>query len=413
MKGKLIAGICILFLNSFVFAQNTKVTLNDGTIVEGASSYSGWGENQDEIEVTLGSETVVYSPQEVTEFTLNGDRYITKDIELSYVSKSTDVSINDDGEKIETDNLALESIQKKAFLRVVVLGPASFYTYNDGTTHFFVEKEGKIIELLRLKRSNKPTLNRYVGQLNLLFSDCSKMTNNDKVQFSKDGIKRAVLKYNECISGNSDFVEIKRPLKLSLYLVGGYKLTSYSLSAENYGRKTDGESSSGTPAYGIGFDISGLGRTDRFQIHSEILLQKYEYEATYRNQTSPNQFTDFFVDLDLTYVEIAALLRYNFGDISKDKLGFFVNAGINQGFQFSDDSTEFSNAVFFSSEVTNEREPLNGDIVSARTTFVLGAGLRYKIITGEIRYDFNPRLTGKPTVSNTSNINLLLSAKLF
>lgn len=411
MKEKLIVGICILFLNSFLAAQNIELTLKDGTIIEGNTSYNGWGTTPDEIKITHDNDTQIYRPFEVAEFTVNGDRYVSKSIEISYISKRINLNITDRGVQEQTDSTKLESVQKEVFLRVVVLGDASLYTYNDNRTHYFVEKDGKTMELIRLKRSGRPTLNRYVGQLNILFSDCEKMSNNDKVQFSKSGLKRAVLAYNECKSGTNGFVEIKRPLRFSLYLVGGYKLTSYSIDDPLYGNKTSSDSGGGTPAYGVGFDLS-FGRTDRLQIYSDIVLQQYEYEATYRNETSPQQFTDFFVDLDLSYLEIAALLRYNFGNLSNDRLGVFANGGINQALRLSDDSTEFADSVFFSDERRTEREPLNGDIGSSRTSFVFGVGLRYKFITGEIRYDFDPRLSDKPTISNTSDINFLLSFKV-
>ncbi|WP_396591843.1 hypothetical protein [Allomuricauda sp. R78024] len=404
MKSYITFLICTFFLYLPVLnAQAIEVKLVDGTSLKGIVKYSGWVKTPAEIEIKSDKETAIYKPSQILGFDIEGDRYLSKTVDLN-ITKQDIQNLSDFKE--------LKSVRKQVFLKVIVQGNANLYTYKDNRTHYFVEKGGEIIELIRLIRSTRSPFNKYVGQLNILLSDCQKLSKNENVQFNKTNLKRTIIAYNKCQSGESSFIEKKHPIQFSLYAIGGYKLTSYGIDNGGfYGNYQIENESNGAPAYGIGFDFDILQRTKKLQFYAEFLLQNYKFEAFYRDQRLPEQYIDYFLDVDVSYLEINGLVRYNFGnDLNGARV--FVNAGVNEAVQVSDKSTEYANSVFFGTENRIEREPLNGDIVTNRITFLLGAGLRYKFVSGEIRYGFNPRFSDFPTISRTDNLNFLLAFKV-
>ncbi len=403
-KSTLLLFFTLFLPISFLSAQNIEITLKDGTLVQGTTGHNALVRTPDKLEVRVGNETLVYSPSMIEEFSLNGDKYISKEIELNTTNQNL---------QSLTDFTELEWVKKDVFLRVLVLGDVSLFSYKDSRIHYIVSKGEKFLELIRLKKSSKATLNRYVGQLNILFSDCEQPPNTDYVNFNASSLKRAVIAYNECISGTNAFIEEKPPIEVSFYIVGGYKQTSFDLTGALYSNYNIESESSGNITYGIGFDVNFLKRTKRLQLYNEFLLQNYQFEGFYRDQREiAEQYIDYFLDVDIQYLEANSMLRYSFGK-EHSKVRVFINSGINFGFQLSDNSTEYSNTVLFDSENRREREPLGGEIKKSRIAFLTGIGLRHKYGLVEVRYGFNPKLSDFPIVSNTNNLNLLAAFKVF
>ncbi len=398
---KLLFSFILIFLTSILAlnAQNAKIELLDGTHLEGEIDYNGWVKTPSEIKVSVQGETVVYTPFQILGFEVNGDRYVSRVVDL-----------NTTGQNLQslTDFTKLESIEKRVFLKALVQGNIGLYTYSDTRIHFFATKGSDITELLRLKRLKKATLNRYVGQLNILFSDCNQPPRAENIQFSATSLKRAVVAYNECVAGNSLFIEKKYPIQVSLYVVGGYKTSSLEIANQNWQLDSN---SSGSPTYGLGMDVNLLRKTKKLQLYNELLLQSYKFEASYREQRLEQQYIDYFLNVDVSYVEINSLIRYNFGSDS-DKLNVFANAGVNNAIQLSDSSTEYSNSFFFGEVNRMDREPLDGGIKTSRLSFSLGLGLRYKFAHAELRYGFKPKLSDFPAISNTNDLNFLLAFKV-
>lgn len=402
-KSTLLLLLSLFLPISILTAQNIEVVLKDGTLVKGTTGHNALVKTPDQLEVTVDKETLRYTPTMVKEFSMNGDRYISQEIELNTTNQNL---------QSLTNFTELEWVNKEVFLKVLVLGDVSLFSYKDSRIHYIVSKDGKFRELIRLKKSSKATLNRYVGQLNILFSDCEKLPKTDYINFNASSLKRAVIGYNECISGKSDFVEEKAPVEVSFYLVGGYRQTSYDLTGGLYNNYEISSENTGKITYGLGFDVNFLKRTKRLQLYNEVLLQSYGFEGFYRDQrTLEEQYIDYFLDVDVQYLEANSMLRYSFGR-EHDKLRIFITGGINFGFQLSDNSTEYSNTVLFDSQNRRERDPLGGEIKKSRIASLVGIGLRHKYGFVEVRYGFNPKLSDFPIVSNTNNLNILAAIKV-
>ena len=405
MKINPILFVSALFLSISTYAQNIKVTLSNGTIVEGEIlEYSSLAKTPDQIKVKTDSVVEVFDASEVSGFELDGDRYISREVELNINAQAT---------QNLRDFSKLEWISKQVFLRVLVEGNVSLYTYRDTRLHYFVNKENTVVELLKLKRLNKATVNQYVGQLNILFSDCEKLKDTDDILFSTIGLKHAVQDYNDCVSGGSKYVQQKEPADFSFYILGGYNLISYDISADGVfsGYQVDPESA-GSFTFGVGFDFNLLRKSRKLLFYNELLLQNYKFGGYTRNQVNSEQYTDYQFDVDLNYLEITNALRYNFGKESS-RANIFGNVGVNHGVLVSKTSSEYSLSVFRDTETRTERDLMRGDIANYRISFSVGLGLHYKAAIAEIRYGFSPRISTYPITTRTTPLNFLMAFKVF
>lgn len=405
MKINIALGISAIFLSFSIHAQNAKVTLANGTIVEGdMQEFSNMSRTPDQIKVLVGGKLETYDPSQITGFEINGDRYI---------SRVVDLNINDQDAQNLRDFSELEWVLKRVFLRVLIDGTVSLYTYRDTRLHYFAIKEKTNVELVKLNRLNKSTVNQYVGQLSILFSDCNKSMNTSEIQFNTISLKRAVIDYNECVSGGSDYIEKREPADISFYVLGGLNLTSFTVSGDGpfAGYQADPKSASSF-TYGVAFDIQMIRKSRKMVFYNEILLQNYVFGGYTRNQVNSQQYIDYYFDVDLKYLEMTNALRFNFGNETSDA-NFFGNFGVNHGFLVSSKGSEYSNNVFYGTETLAERELLGDDISTYRISFSLGIGVRYKIALAEMRYGFKPKVSNNPITTQTSPLNFLLALKVF
>lgn len=377
--------------------------------MEVSIDYGGWIRTPESITVKYQGETRTYTPQELIGFEMDGDRYIARKVSLDITNQDLQTL---------SSTIDRKTVDKDLFLRVLVEGTVNLYSYKDTRTHYFASKSGRteFVELDNLRRMSNSKISyskQYIGQLRLFLSDCLENSRIDKIQYTNSSLLKAVKDYNECQSGGSDYVVKKSPIKTEFLLLAGYKLSSYELPSEGvYGNYILDSESDGNFTFGLALNINLLRNTERLQLYNELLYQKYAFSGSFREERLPQQFADYNLDVDLSYLELSTLVRYVFTDNSK-KLRPYLSAGMVNAFQLSDDSSESVNIVFFDTERLTELEPLDGQIVSHRLFFTVGAGLAYNRFSFELRYGFNPEIAGFPVITKTENINLLLGIRLF
>lgn len=405
--------LIILLVSINIYGQsnyhNGKIKLSDQSELDVLMDYGGWIKTPEQLKVKYQDEVRIYEPEQLLEFTIDGDRYISRKVNLDIT--------NQDLQKLNS-TINQQTELRHIFLRVLVDGAASLYSFRDTRTHYFVSKSGEseIIELDNLKRMLNSSVSyskKYVGQLSLLLADCVESGRVDKVRFAKSSLLKVIKEYNQCKEGGSNYVVKKNPIKAELLLLGGYKSSTYELPSEGfYSNYILDSDSDGNLTFGVGLNINLLRNTERLQFYNELLYQQYGFSGSYRDQRLPQQFFDYQLDVDLSYLELSTLIRFNFTDNNK-KLRPFLNAGMVNAFQLSDNSSESVNIVFFDAETLREREPLEDQIVSHRLFFTFGAGLEFSRFSFEFRYGFNPEISGFPVIVKSEIINLLLGVQLF
>ena len=394
-----------LFFTFFQFAVNAQdsIVLTNGTGFSGLIKNKGWVKTPEQILFEKEGERFEYGPNELKEFYVNGDKYISRTVDINITNQ------NIQGLKTSTQQ---EIVTRHIFLRVLVEGQANLYSYRLVRTHFFTSQGNGFLELTKLKTNSGGTVDRYVGQLKVLWKDCSEDLKIEKIRFTSSSLAKAFERYNLCVSDGSTYVVKKNPIRKGLFLVAGYKFVDYDLSGSGfYSNFTFKDPNNGTLNFGIGFELSPLNNSDRFQIYNDLLYQPITFEAEYRDFTSNDQFVDYDLKVDVSYLILTNLVRYNFRDDLK-KFTFYLNGGLTQAFLISDNSTERSNSVFFGRETMRDRQPLAGEIKTYTLSGVLGAGFRKDRLSLEARYIFKPEPSSFPNLSNAESINLLLSYKI-
>jgi|GEM_PF-4805684 len=400
--------ILILFSTQLFSQSNFKkgeVVLSTGVRKEGFINHSGWIATPDRIEFKNSkesSEIEIFVPSDLQEFYVADDRYIQKTLDVD----ATDQSLRNLSNKIRQ-----KSETKTIFLRTIVKGKVDLLIYRDGKTHYFASKDDETIELLQLKRLSNSSIsnyNKYIGQLNILLGDCLDEKNINKVRYGISHLKKIIDQYNTCSEGKSDFVVQKSRFKSELLLTAGIKQTAY----ESLYRDYDWDNAKGSSAsFGIALNIGFLRNSKKLTLYNELVYQKYKLNTSFRDQRLEQQYSDFVLNIDLGYIELANLIRYNLNN-DNEKWNPFLHVGMINAVRVSDKSSETVNSVFFGSENSRTLNPLNGDIVSHRLFFSVGGGLRFRNLSFELRYNFNPEIAEFPTRAKSEIINLILAYKI-
>ncbi len=398
----LLISLCAFFISDAALAQDS-IVLANGKGISGLIKNKGWVKTPDQILFERDGEKFKYSPLELSEFYVNGDKYISKGVKINITNQSLQGLAK---------GYQQEIVSKTIFLKVLVEGNSSLYSHRLVRTHFFASKAKTFLELTNLKTRSGGNAVRYIGQLRVLWNNCDQDLNIEKIRFATSSLIKAFERYNSCSGNGSDYVVKKNPLRKSLFALAGYKLIDYDLSANSfYSNFMLNGSDTGRFNFGVGFELGILNNSDRFQIYNDLLFQQYKYEGSYRDATSDDQFIDYDLAVDVAYLELANLARYNFGD-DFENLTFFLNGGLAHAFLVSDRSSEKSNSVFFGTETMRDRRPLGGQIKSYTLSGIIGLGLRINQFLLEARYRFKPEAASFPKLSNAESINFLLSYKI-
>lgn len=408
---KLLVALLLLPL-SFLFGQmptqEGEITMLNGEKISGTFNFDDSYSIPDVIEHLNNGAVTTYTPEQLSDIKIGERKFISRKVEIN-ITEQNPQKLN---KKIET-----ELITKHVFLRTVVVGEASLFIYKKDRTHYYVSKGEEFVELIQLYRyteNKKSTYNKYLGQLSLLLKDCVKEEEINRTPFGINGLKKIVNKYNTCKTGGSSYIEKNLPFKTNIYLIAGYKASTYDINKEINGEEVFPlEANSGSPTFGLAIEFNLLKKSDRFQIYNELLYQTYNFETYLRQDRLADQFyNEYRSKMDVAYVDLTSSIRYNMGSY-KTKVKPFLALNMTNGFLINDNSTEDLTIVFFDSTDTFEQKPFDGEIKSYRVSFSLSLGLVYKNLKIEGRYGFSPSLSDGPTVAKSTNMNILLSYKLF
>jgi len=405
MKFRLLLFVFVI-LSNYVYTQNIELVLLDGSQIKGYTEYNSWSNKTSKIKVKINDQWTEYNKSNIKEINFNQLRYIRKTVEINQQNQNLQ-SI--------TDVVSLKTEQKEVFLKVLVRGEINLYSYSNDREHFFVSKnEGDIVELIYLKRPNKAPYVKYIGQLNILFSDCQNPPDTKNLKFKESSIKEAVLAYNRCRGKESIYVNNhKINFNSSFFLIGGYKLSTYNITSSDFFSNFEiTPDSNSNYNFGIGLETGLSPNSGKLKLYNELLFQQNSYEGFFSEEPSFVQVINHFLEVDLTYLELNNFIRYDFNSDFR-KFSFFINGGVTHNFLISDNVRQFANNTFLENtttvEFTTYEERIRSYIVSAS----IGIGFKYDYARAEIRYSFNSSLTNPPTTTNLNNVSILFSVSPF
>lgn len=209
---------------------------NDGKRVEGLIKNVDWDSNPYEFQFqqTAGAEPRTVTIEQASEFGIdNVSKYLRATVDLDRSS-----------EKLSelTTVRAPDFKKERIFLKTVVEGKASLYSFVDGDLlKFFFQAEGVPLQQLVFKSYlYKDVINKnltYREQLRAAFK-CDKPGQNeiDRVAYSQSGLKKIFLQYNQCVGGEGvDFIHKEKRDFFNLWLRPRLMMSSLSASHANQG----------------------------------------------------------------------------------------------------------------------------------------------------------------------------------
>jgi hypothetical protein len=322
---------------------------------------------------------------ELSEFGIDGQsRYLRAKVKIDRSSEHLD-----NLSKFRNPEFTEESL----FLKVLIDGKASLFTYTDSkVTRFFYRVDSSGIEQLVYKKFMKET--REVGE-NVTFRqqlwtrvNCSKLplASFSSVRYMEDELEAQFSKYNACAGGGMQAYKVKRDF-FHLWVLPGINYSTFSLS------------NSQVPSYDFTLD-NQFGW--RFGLMGEFVL--------------PIQKNKWSIILEGSY-------QY----MNKEKNGNYVKykaiefpIGIRHRFFLTDNTRIFLNVqlvsfIGYDFKSTIKAKGASEIEVKSGNNFAFGAGLEYKRINAEIRYSYNRPLLDNywSYDSNYQRVSFIFGFKLF
>lgn len=133
-----------LFLTISIKAQedgiNGEILLKNGSIQKGFIVLDDSYNTPNKVSVSYNGAVQNYKPEDVISVEVDDRLYVSKMLEID----QTNVNLNS-----ITGTINEESVSKHVFLKKVVDGVVSLLTFKDSRVHFFAEKGGNYVELIR------------------------------------------------------------------------------------------------------------------------------------------------------------------------------------------------------------------------------------------------------------------------
>lgn len=408
----------LLLLISFTsFSQSNfvqgKITTNENRTINGLINNKDWKKAPVKIEFKQGEKTIFYTADDILAFEVEGEKYISKTVDL-------DVTIQVLNEMTKDDKPMFEN--KRVFLNVLVEGEANLYEYYDYRSHFFIEINTNLEELINRKilrekevtGKNKLVLTaykKYLGQLRLYFSDCKSLEVKE-VDYNKRDLQKLFNSYNACVSSGSVYSrEIKKD-KIDLYLTAGVSSSNLRVDNKRGPLREFPDQNFTIPVFGFAADFNFKEDVNKWSLYSELTYRSVKKDVHYLQPFSTltnSYYNDYEMNLQLTTLQLAVLLRYKF-ELRNSPVIPFVNGGLGLSLDIKNNS-DLTEVFGTTGQVIYYEDALY--FKSTYYNFPVGIGVIYKNFSFEAKYDFSSKVDKSDYSSSRINgINFLLSYKV-
>ncbi len=298
------------------------------------------------------------------------------------------------------DSSYLALVQDTVLLKAEFLGEKiSLFSLIDHTkSHFFVQmRGGSILELFdrryKLLRNGEAVETEdktYLHQLEQLMADCPDVaTNLLDVSYNSDALKKAARAYNNCGQRAKTVYETetaKGRLQIALLAGLGFSDISVQSSPGNPLNLSNPVKTNSSFAGGVGFDYF-FGRTDKkFSIAGALLYDHIQgSESQYREYGSPQAYSLQTLTIEYTAVQVDVLCRYTIP--LQGNLRPFIDGGSTFFSALSKNNTVSVDEFYDNAHHVSNTDPFNGGFKSFQAGLIAGAGLRYKRLGLEYKFE--------------------------
>lgn len=384
-----------------------------GDTLRGLIDYRNWEKNPDKIsfKASADAEPLSYTPLDISQFTVADEIYYSG-IVPTLVSPAGTSRLSADPVIHRKDDTT--------FLQALFRGDKSLFYYKnqDGVESFYITgNQG--FELLLYKRylryhegGQAITENKtFTGQLALYLEDCSTIQSKlNHADYKKGSLINLFRYYNGCSDANKDFEKVREAVKAEIGVIAGASLTTLNFSGDyhTYLVKAPFKTSLNFTA-GLYFNFVLPRNQGKWSIYNELMYMGFGVKGTYEDFKNENNYTVTYSEMNFNYFKVNNLLRYQH---PFRQFRIFVNAGLSNGFQFSNSSAKETKTKFYTWEKT-ESGPALSEFRVHEFGPVIGAGAGYgSRYTFEIRYESGSGISPFINLgSNTRKIFFLLGYK--
>jgi hypothetical protein len=315
---------------------------------------------------------------------------IINDSKFMRAETNIDRSSNDLSKPSDKSNS--EWSYEKVFLKVLVEGKASLFSFDDKTTsRFFYSVNDSSIKQLIFKNYLSPddkyllTNNGFRQQIwtEIRCEDASE-SSVENIQYSESALKKYFIRYNECNGSTNKEIKMKEHKNaFHLKITSGFTITSASFSV------TD------TPYKNTDF---GKEIDYRIGIEGEFVLPinknkwRIVLEPSYQHYSSESE--NFLGNAAIDYQSLEFPLGIRYCVFLNEKLNLFTNVFY-----------VFNSGINFNSVINFDYQGAMPIFIDTKSCLAFGIGVNYKRLSSEIRINSNRNIVGRYSYHSDYNVS--------
>ena len=387
------AGIVISLLFSFfhISAQENYqpgyAILANLDTVEGFIDYRGWRKNPTQISFRKNESepSRFYSPKEVLEFSVSGEKYIGAEVNLEVSPTNTDALEKQPELNIVKESVFLQTIfggEKTLFYHIAKSGKENFYIAgNQGPELLAHKKYYKYKDGVSTLAED----NTYRVQLGNYLSDCRQMLEEIALaHYDLTSFREIFQNYYKCAETSPQFERKREPILMKAGVLLGGTLTKLDFNSYGFDYLVRTEFS---PSYNITgglFLELILPRTqNKLSIQNEFIFSQYQTSANYEVFEHDNFFTFYESEFAYSYLKLNTLIRYTY---PARQFHVYINGGFSNGFAISETNYREKETTFFSSNLVFKEKALE-ETRRYEQGLIVGIGTKYRRFSSEIRIE--------------------------
>lgn len=390
----LVAGIFLFLLMSINGYSQIKFSEgyfieNNGTKTTCLIKNIDWNRNPTEFEykLTINANSKLMTINDVKEFGINEEvKFIRFKGPVDKVGNRSNTPALDGRPVFQEERL---------FLKVLVEGEASLYTFRDQNLYlYFLKKNEGDIEQLVHKYYNDPTQyshmirnirqnNQYKQQLSNSLK-CADIDQNDfeRVKHTQKSLVEIVVGYNKCMNAEITWQEPSQKISLHLSIKPGLRSSSFKINNQNLFVNETKFDSKSSFTLGIEAELILPFNKGKWAFVAEPTYQSFKSNAVANSSIAIIENAGF--DVDYSSIELPLGIRHYL--FLNEQSKFFINVFYVLDLSFSDENIVYT----FKPRFVDPREEVLDS--QTRSNLAAGFGYKYQNYSVELRYGFKKDL---------------------
>ncbi len=417
-------GICLsiifLFSTAHLSAQrqfvSCYVVTTENDTIRGKVEYYNQTDNPKTIKLISASGVErTFSSKEISSAGIGEKRFVpaqvmreVSPIQVAYLSK-------DPNPKMVHDHV---------FLEVVYSGLKSLYYHQDNQGHvnFYIESEGKYINLLYKQyiadsESSSSAIhenNKYLGQLSYYLNDCPSISSKlSDVEYNREDLFKVFAQYSKCvdapISSKNKEITKDRSLFFSAFMGGVFTSVAFDGTSTFDFMEDFNNESSLDYTFGLGVELPLRKRRSKWYLRNELAYYSFAVDVENERIFSPSDRVESRSELGFSYLKFTPMFKYLY---QFDQFAVFGNIGVTFGKVLAEKNRKVETTTSPSSVVVRESKILR-HTANLESGTVIGLGINYKKISIELRAEGTSGMSNYSDLSGKSFRQYLIFAYQF